>query len=125
MNMKMKKIFLVVLVSLAIPYVSAQNVYTSYVYKGEQIQMPINQEYALVYFNLNVIDKDDIGKVYAIEKEVILDYPKSTTLAAYVIELPTGNYNTTINTLKTQSCVYDVEPVIGDDVELMISNVKQ
>lgn len=100
----------------------AQNTTKGYYYDGTKREVTINTALILVYFDKNNISIDSINAVYAIKKELILNDRKADSLYACVIEID-GNYENVVSGLKKKPYVFDVEPVLGERGNTVVSNI--
>lgn len=82
-----------------------------YYYKGEQVLLPVNSQYFLVYADAEKISKELFAKEYRVTEWV--ENGGNGLIEAQVC-IPNRNYDSVVNVLKARNYVVDVEPVIGD-----------
>lgn len=82
-----------------------------YYYKGEQVLLPVNSQYFLVYADVEKISKELFAKEYRVTEWV--ENGGNGLIEAQVC-IPNRNYDSVVNVLKARNYVVDVEPVIGD-----------
>lgn len=120
----MKKIGLISLIfALSLFSAIAQSTATKYYYcDGTINEIKISTTSLLVYFDKTKISHEDIMVLYNIQKEVLLNQQKRDSLFAFVVNVGNGNYEAAIATLKSKTYVVDVEPVIGENGRVLVSN---
>lgn len=118
-----KAIIIIIYFALSISYIWAQNTQTGYYYVGnEKKEIPINQDFLLIYFNKSKINFEIIDSLYDLRNEVILNSPKRDTLYAFIVSISGNNYEKIIDSLKGKPYVYDVEPTIGEQGTAIVTN---
>jgi len=91
---------------------SAQQQAPFYYYKGEQILLPVDSQYFLVYADAKKISSEQFAKEYHVTEWV---EDGGDGLIEAQVSIPNGNYDSVVNVLKAHNYVVDVEPVIGDN----------
>lgn len=117
----MKKTFSIIIALVFILVANAQ-IKSSYLYHGKPQEITINSNALLVYFDASLTDTAHILAQYNCLRSVMLDNRMAESLIAYEIAITDENYNIAVNRLKQLPEVYDVEPVIGTDTRVPVSN---
>lgn len=120
----MKKPFLTYLVLSMGIALSAQETHVGhYYYNEKQEEIKINSNVVLVYFRTSQMDSINIRQNYRCLRTMALNGEKSDTLYACEVILPRDSYEEGCAWLREQPEVYDVEPIIGTDTRILVSNV--
>lgn len=120
----MKKNILTIIIALTTSIVTfAQNNTASYLYHGEAIEVQINSEALLVYFDASQITAEEIETHYDCLRTVVLDSAMAQSLLAYEISIADEEYPAALTRLRQLPEVRDIEPVIGDSLGIPVSNV--
>jgi hypothetical protein len=110
-------IFTVVILSSL--FVSAQIAETvNYYYRGETIEAPLHNNYFLVYFDLEQLTEEQISDNFDI---IQVEYVEDSRFC-YMLNIPNDNYDSVVNHFRKMQYVTDVEPVIGGDCPVGVSN---
>ena len=111
--MKTKDILILFIVSLfGCGYLSAQQS-LFYYYKGNPIPLNVNSQHFLVYADANKISTELFAKEFRITEWV---EDGSNGFLEAQINIPNGNYDDVLKSLKEKEYIIDIEPVIGDSV---------
>lgn len=111
--MKTKDILFLFIVSLfGCGYLSAQQS-LFYYYKGNPIPLNVNSQHFLVYADANKISTELFAKEFRITEWV---EDGSNGFLEAQINIPNGNYDDVLKSLKEKEYIIDIEPVIGDSV---------
>ena len=122
--MKKQLLLFVTILLLAGISVSAQDTLSGqYFCKGKLLDITINPRIVLVYFRTSQINVEDINMQYNCRRIIHLSGDKADSLYACEVELPIGSYEDGLMWLRGKSEVYDVEPVIGTEQRVPVSNV--
>ncbi|MBR5029331.1 MAG: S8 family serine peptidase, partial [Bacteroidales bacterium] len=121
----MKRIVLLMLVVYcAVANAQLNNTNESYYYyNGETINLTINNNRFVVYFNTNMICLDTIKKRFTTGKELPLAKDKPNNVYACEVVIANNNYDSVRQSLASKNYIIDVEPVIGTDSTIMVSNL--
>ena len=84
-----------------------------YYYKGNQISLSVNNQFFLVYADAEKISMENFTKEYRVT-EWIED--GSNGILEAQVNIPNGNYDDVLKSLKEKEYIIDIEPVIGDSV---------
>ena len=120
----MKKRKWLALIAILMPFncVAQESIPGYYYYHDKLEEIPINSKVALVYFRTALMDSTTIHQRYTCHEKVILSESKADTLYACEVELQEGSYDEGIVWLRSQPEVYDVEPIIGSELHIPVSN---
>ena len=124
----MKKLILSLFLTVLIVEIFAQSDEQTrmddfYYYNSKKIELPINQQKFLVYFDIDVMRLEEIEMNYSITKTIFLSDSKSQNTFCCEILSPNDNYKATLSTLKSREEIIDVEPVIGEEGTICVSNM--
>ena len=116
------------LISLALNFVlysqpsdTLKNYY--YYFNNDRINLSINTQNFVVYFDLSKISKSNIYQNYNVLQEVQLSPSKSNLMCCCEVKINNNNYDSIVNYLETLSEVIDIESSIGDSNTVPVSNV--
>ena len=93
-----------------------------YLYHGQRVEVPVCDEAVLVYFRTTVMPAEEVQHRYRCLREVRLNGRKADTLFATVVAVE-GDYAAALEALRARPEVWDVEPVLGKNGEVPVSNV--
>ncbi len=100
-------------------FVSAQTAKTvNYYYRGETIEAPLHNNYFLVYFDLEQLTEEQISDNFDI---IQVEYVEDSRFCC-MLNIPNNNYDSVVNHFRKIQYVTDVEPVIGGDFPVGVSN---
>ena len=120
----MKKISLFCFITFFLTFgVIAQNASDNYFfYKEKKVELRINKSLLLVYFNKEDVSYEELRNAFIIENEVVLNERKADSLYAFTINIGNENYEASVASLKNRPYVFDVEPVIEEKGNILVSN---
>ena len=113
----MKRILLLLL--LIAPFLCQGQTSTYYYSNGSKQNIIINNNRLLVYFDKSLINLEEVNTKYNIIREIILSGEKSERFAAMEISINTDS----TDFLKCCNYVYGIEPVIGLESPVPVSNI--
>lgn len=100
-------------------FVFAQNAKTiNYYYRGGIIEAPQHNDYFIVYFDLERITEKQISDIFEI---IRVEYAEDSSFCC-VLSVPNNNYDSVVSHFREMPYVTDVEPVIGGEYPVGVSN---
>lgn len=115
------------LISLALNFVlysqPSDTLKNYYYFNNDRINLSINTQNFVVYFDLSKISKSNIYQNYNVLQEVQLSPSKSNLMCCCEVKINNNNYDSIVNCLETLSEVIDVESSIGNSNTVPVSNV--
>lgn len=121
----MKKIIIIAVILLTnITFAQIKNTKESmYYYNGKTINLPINNNRFTVYFDLSKISINQIEQNFKIGRVIQLTQEEVSNTYACEVIIYNSDYDSTVKQLKLNSFIKDVEPVIGDTLSTLVSNL--
>ena len=94
-----------------------------YYHNGKKVELQVNKHNFTVYFDLGKTTKSIIAKNYNIIREISLSDEKGENTFCCVVEIENTDYDKVVSNLRSKTEVIDVEPVIGLESIIPVSNV--
>ncbi len=125
--MKTKILCIVLFFYALYSYAQENQVKDYYYYKGEKKNLNISKTKLVVYFEEDIIFEQSIEKTYSVSRKIkgnesLTVQQKRPRLVGFELKFDSKRYNETYNSLKANSKIRAIEPVVGDSLPIAISN---
>lgn len=94
-----------------------------YYYNGKTISLHVNNNRFTLYFDLSKISISQIKQNFKIGRVIQLAQEEVSNTYACEVIIGNSDYDSTVKQLKQEAFIKDVEPVIGDTLSTLVSNL--